>query len=175
MPENFDTFLLRSRTIEEQNFEKNNRPESSWWGCFSYHDGPPIAGGGIGTFHWHTTRGALFSYINDVLPYLTGSSGNDGIVANVTTAITANMQLGNMSDDEGIERLNHILRHYSQIKWIGTFDQLCHSDDAFCAHVRSWYRQNDPDVDEEDGSNLSAPITPDKIDDFCEAIREYGL
>lgn len=175
MPENYEVFEMRAESMSEHVYEHHQHPQPDWWGMYSYGDASAGIGGGVGMIEWFPTRAAMLTYIADVFPYWPGGPYDTGVVASVTTAITANMQLGNLSDAEGLDRLNHTLRRYSQVVWIGTFEQLCSSDNDYCQYVRKWYRKQDPDFDEEDGSDPSAPIPTDKIDDFCEAIREYGL
>lgn len=175
MPENYEVFEMRAESMSEYVYKNHQNPQSNWWGMYSYDDASAGIGGGVGMIEWFPTRADLLAYIADVFPYWPGGPYDTGVVASVTTAITANMQLGNLSDDEAIIRLNHILRRYSQIEWIGTFEQLCSSDNDYCQYVRKWYREHNPDFDEEDGNDPSAPISHDEISDFCKSISEYGL
>ncbi|MFN5059357.1 MAG: hypothetical protein ACK5GU_05480 [Chloroflexota bacterium] len=175
MPHNFDVFIARAHDRFVQNYHENSHPAAEWWGCFAYNDASVIVGGGVGHFSWHANRSDLCAFIAEVLPYITNTSGQHGAVAEVTTAITANMQHGVISDENGIERLNHILEHYSQIDWIGTFAELCNSDDEFCQRVRHWYRRRVDDDAPKASFDRHAPIHPDEIDEFREAISEYGL
>jgi hypothetical protein len=174
MPQNFAVFIARAHQRFVQNVQENNRPDVNWWGCFAVSDASVVLGGGVGHFSWHATRPDLCAFISEVLPYITGTSGQHGAVAEVTTAIVANMQHGVISDIEGIERLNHVLKHYSQISWIGTFGQLCISDDAFCTNVRSWFRRQTDDTPKVE-YDRNTPIQPDELKGFYQAIQEYGL
>lgn len=174
MPQNFDVFIARAHQRFVQNSQENDRPDTHWWGLFFYSDASVVLSGGVGQFSWHANRIDLYAFINEVLPYITGTSGQHGAVAEVTTAIVANMQRGVISDVDGINRLNHVLTHYSQISWIGTFGELCTSDDAFCTNVRSWYRQQ-TDSDNKTKVDRHALIQPDELEGFYLAIQEYGL
>lgn len=174
MPQNFDVFIARAHQRFVQNSQENRRPDAQWWGFFAYSDASVVHGGGVGMFSWHASHSDLCTFISEVLPYITGTSGQHGAVAEVTTAIAANMQRGVISDVDGIDRLNHVLKHYSQITWIGTFDELCTSDDKFCMTVRSWYRKRTAD-DNKTEIDRHAPIQRDELEDFYEAIQEYGL
>ncbi len=174
MPQNFAVFIARAHQRFVQNVQENNRPDVNWWGCFAVSDASVVLGGGVGHFSWHATRPDLCAFISEVLPYITGTSGQHGAVAEVTTAIVANMQHGVISDVDGIDRLNHVLTHYSQITWIGTFGELCISDDEFCTNVRSWYR-NQSDDDKKTDIHHNTPIQLDELEGFYQAIQEYGL
>ena len=174
MPQNFDIFIARAHQRFVQNAQENNRPTAHWWGCFAYSDASVALGGGAGRFSWHASRADLCAFISEVLPYITGTSGQRGAIAEVTAAIVANMQHGTISDAAGIQRLNHSLKHYSQITWIGTFGELCTSDDEFCANVRCWYR-NQSDDDHQAKVDCHAPIQLHELEGFYTAIQEYGL
>ena len=175
MPYNFAVFIERAHHRLVQNAQENTRPDAQWWGCFAVSDASVVLGGGVGMFSWHANHTDMCTFISEVLPYTTGTSGQHGAVAEVTTAIATNMQRGVISDADGIDRLNHGLKHYSQITWIGTFGELCTSDDEFCANVRSWYRNQSDDDDNKTEIDCNAPIQSDELEDFYESIQEYGL
>jgi hypothetical protein len=174
MTENYHAFSTHAMSLREYVYYNHTRPNAEWWGVFSYGDAPGAIGGGVGSIEWFPTRSALLTFIADVFPYDPPGLGDTGIVASVVTAITANMQHGVISNADGINRLNHALTRYSQITWIGTFAELCNSDDAFCQDVRSWYRKQIDD-DQKADIDQHAPIQPAEFDEFCDVIQEYGL
>src|SRR5215475_1904288 len=114
------------------------------WGLFAYGDAPPGIGGRIGSFLWFSSRSRLFEFVGEHLTFFApGRSDIDpGRVAAEVNRIARRMEKRSVGLPAGIRLLNRTLRHFSQIEWIGTFEELLHQNGNFPRRVRSWYRES---------------------------------
>jgi hypothetical protein len=165
--------------------EKINRAKALWqsaqtepdevniWGFYSYGDAPPAIGGGVGSFAWFETRNELLQFIRDVLPYSPpGSSGADW--NNVETdvhQIIAQAVEGKIDDRRAVEALNDALKTFSQIEWLGTFDDLIRSSHPFAERIRLEFWE----LEEEDNKADRQTISDDEIAAFRQFLAEYGI
>jgi hypothetical protein len=110
------------------------------WGLFAYGDAPPAISGGVGGFLWFPSRSRLFDFVGEHLTFIApGRSDIDpGRVAAETKVIARRMATQSVGLPAGIRLLNRTLRHFSQVEWIGTLEELLGENGRFPRKVRSW-------------------------------------
>ena len=142
-------------------------PGDNTWEFFSYGDAP----GGIGSFIWFPDRDEMLDFIATTFPYSPpGRSDFDwGSVASRTAAIVEEMKSGNIDDLVGVERLNEALRTFSQIKWMGTMEELLRGGNSYATEVRAAFRDEN-----EEGSSDDA-IQPGEKEEFGEWLVDWGF
>jgi hypothetical protein len=164
--------------------EKIQRAETLWqnvqsepddvhcWGFYSYGDAPAAIGGGVGSFAWFQTRRELLSFVRDVLPYSPpGSSDTDlGNVEKHVQEIVEHAIEEKIDDKKAIEALNATLRTYSQIEWLGTFEDLICGTDPFAEKIRGEFRES-----EEESATDCKAISDNEIEELRQFLREYGI
>lgn len=145
-------------------------PGSNTWGFFSYSDGPAAAGGGVGIFTWFPDRNAMLDFMATTLPFSPpGRHDCDPAkVARETSAIVEELKNGSVSNAAGIERLNEVLQTFSQIQWMGTFNELLTGQHLYAVEVRAAFCRK------EEGDDSGAPILPDEKEAFCEFLETWG-
>lgn len=173
------------RRIEraEKNWQSATQgaPGDKTWGFYSYGDAPAGIGGGFGVFVWFPDRAAMLDFIADTLPYVQpGQSDKDwGEVAGQTEAIAQELKDGTTDDTAGIERLNRALVTFSQIEWMGTFDQLAASNETFPAAVRASFFDEDSTEELQpetaDARDAVDPIPADRLQEFREFLLDWGI
>ncbi|MFM1800692.1 MAG: hypothetical protein RJA81_44 [Planctomycetota bacterium] len=148
-----------------------NKSYTELWGFFSYGDASPAIGGGGGVFMWFPNRNSMLDFIRDTLPYSPpGLCGLDwDKVASNTKVITDNMKSGVINDIEGIERLNEVLKTFSQIEWLGTVAELLNGNHPYILHVRESFRMQNNE------NNAQRPIQSEEIDAFRTFLKEWGF
>jgi hypothetical protein len=140
-------------------------------GIFCCSDGPAAAAGGVGSFLWLSDREAMLTFIAETLPFSPGGpAGSDCLaVARDTSQITACLRSGQITDQEGLAELNKALRTFSQIKWIGTPEQLKTTDGGYPSEVRNaFFKQR---------GEQPAPRLIDGLceDEFWEFLKTWGV
>ncbi len=66
--------------------------------------------------------------------------------------------------------LNEFMRNMWQIRWWGTFEELCVSSDEFPTEIRGWfYGQKEAET------SPSTPVAEVDRVAFAECLREYGF
>ena len=66
-------------------------------------------------------------------------------------------------------QINSVLKGFSQIEWLGQFEELVSGEREFAREVRQWYREfKEAEVAD------SAPVIGEE-EEFDYALREYGL
>jgi hypothetical protein len=147
-------------------------PERSSWGLFSYTDAPMA--GYTGVFCWFKAQADLLDYVKRHLTFVApGRSDIDpGRVVRDTQNLIDAMGSEPVLDVFEAQRLelNKILRTFSQVEWWGTFGDLLQGNHPYAKQVREWFR----DDDDEDAV-AARPIDDDEIDDFRDAIEQYGF
>jgi hypothetical protein len=164
--------------------ERCERAEASWgevssgappddheWGFFSYGDAPAAIGGGSGMFTWFPDRASMLSFIEETLPYHPPGQAtlDPDEIASETAVVVEKMRIGTLTDHEGIQHLNKVLKTCSQLKWIGTVTDLLSDDHTYALEVRSAFRSDD-----DDEAN-SGPISEDEKDDFFDFLDTWGI
>lgn len=146
-------------------------PADKIWGFFSYGDAPPAIGGGTGVFVWFPDRISMLEFIKETLPY--SPPGQYGLdwdeVAKNTATIIENMKVGSVTDCDGIRSLNEVLKTFSQIEWLGTFDELMNGDHPYITEVREEFRLR------ETGKKSNRPIKPEELDALREFLTDWGI
>ena len=82
-------------------------------------------------------------------------------------ALAAGQTVADVADE-----LNRITGDESQIRWYGTFDSLLSGDSAHARELRSAFRDESDELDDE---GLFAPIATEKIGEFAGFVRGYGF
>jgi hypothetical protein len=127
-------------TIAENNWQDVTQgdPRDNEWGFYSYGDAPAALGGGVGGFVWFPNRNEMFRFVRETLPYSPlGQSGSDlPRVAAAVASIVDRAIAGSLEDDAAIQELNRVLKTFSQITWMGTYEELKSADSEFPRHVR---------------------------------------
>lgn len=146
-------------------------PNNDTWGFFSFGDGPPAAGGGVGGFLWFDDRAGMLDFIRRHLTYFSpGPTKSDPQTVNAAVvSLVREFESGNVGEMGTLSRLNAALKGYSQIKWWGTFGQLLTDRADFPKRVRLQFRS----IDADEGD--SGPVTEAEIREFLEFLTEYGL
>jgi hypothetical protein len=153
--------------------ESERDPEDGkWWGFFCYGDASAPIGGGNGSFVWFPDRDEMLDFIRQVLPYSPpGRSDMDWEkVAKETEAIIDQMRGGDIDDKAATNHLNEALRSFSQIEWIGTFDDLLEGSHSYARLVRTEFRDS-----VEDATKQSDPIDEIELKDFKEFAALWGI
>ena len=154
-----------------QEVSSGSPPDDCEWGFFSYGDAPPAIGGGVGMFTWFPDRNSMLEFIEHTLPYNPpGQSDLDpDEIAENTAAVVEKFRRGAISDRDGIKELNEVLVTCSQLKWIGTVNDLLTGNHPYAVHVREAFREDDG---EEAGDEL---ITEEEKEDFYEFLESWGI
>ena len=122
-------------------------------------------------FIWFPNRNEMLDFIATTLPYSqSGRSDQDwGPVASRTAAIVEEMKLSTTEDLVGVERLNEVLKTFSQIQWTGTFSELLTAEHSYANEVRAAFRHDG----EEKTSGI--PIQPGEEEAFREFLETWGI
>ena len=92
-----------------------------------------------------------------------------GRVLSAVKQIVRQIENGHLSIGDAIPQLNSALRHFSQMKWMGTFEDLIAGDGNFERGLRRC-------VSRAWGTGLTdAVITSEELKAFRTAIIEYGM
>jgi hypothetical protein len=136
----------RKKIEKAETLWQSVRSEPEWtntWGFYSYGDVPGAIGGGFGSFAWFETRYELLSFIRDVLPYSPpGRSDADWEKVEREVHELAQQAIEDKIDLYiAVDRSNDALKTFSQIEWIGAFDDLICGNDPFAEQVRKELRE----------------------------------
>ena len=146
-------------------------PLKSTWGIFSYGDAPAAIGGGVGCFLWFKDRERLLEFVaNQLTFWAPGRADMDpGRVLSAVKQIVREIEDGHLTIADAIPQLNSALRHFSQIRWMGTFEDLIAGAGDFERGLRRWFREHR-------GTDLTdTVITGKELKVFRTAIAEYGI
>jgi hypothetical protein len=135
-------------------------------GVFSFNDGPPAAGGGIGMFYWFKDWQEMYQFLaNYLIPTSPGPANADHeVVYDKTWEIFNELVEGKIQRQQAFGQINAAAKSYSQIEWWGTLEELCEGQGEFEKRVR-----NDC-LHSFEGKMGSA-----EKNKLMEAIAEYGL
>jgi hypothetical protein len=143
------------------------------WGFYSYGDASPAIGGGVGCFLWFSSRNLMLDFIESVLPVSPpGPAASDHNKTAEATRIVSAARDQETLPDEMRERLNHILRGYSQIEWWGTFRTLLSDDELFASKVRQSFKEEA--VQTTDQCEPGHSINDHDIGHFKTFLKSYG-
>jgi hypothetical protein len=135
-------------------------------GLFSYGDGPPAAGGGSGGFLWFGDEQEAMQFVrNHIVFFCPGPSSAN--VSEVQSKVESIIDSGG-HDDVLRESLNVAMRGFSQIRWWGSFSDLCEGAGEFQCEVRGWFRKSD-------GREGDGPIDQSEREAFADSIWDYGI
>lgn len=135
-------------------------------GVFSYSDGPPAAGGGIGMFLWFKDWQEMYQFMaNYFVASGPGPSEDDHEpVYDKAWEIFNELAEGKIQRDQAFDRINATAKNYSQIEWWGTFEELCEGQGQFEKKVR-----------EDCLPGFNGKMGSDEKKKLMEAIAEYGF
>ena len=150
---------------------KSTPDEINSFGFFSYSDAPGAIGGGFGSFVWFENKNETLDFISKTLPFSPPGQRdlNWPKVASETKKIVAKMRANKINDLNGIEQLNEVLKTFSQIEWIGTFDELKNGSHPYAKNIREEYR-SDNGIEEDNDVSISKTYEAS----FREFIETYG-
>jgi hypothetical protein len=144
-------------------------PDALDWGAWMYSDAHPAFGGGIGGFVWFDTRDEMLAFFREHLAYLDPGiqSRNDAYkIAEACQAIIDTVRDESVELRVGMTRLNHVVRGLTVIKWWGRLEDLHTSDAAFPCDVRSRFREENANVNDD-----SSQIKEDEEIEFTHFLR----
>ena len=140
-------------------------------GVFSYGDGPPAAGGGVGMFLWFKDWQEMYQFLADYfVPFASGPSYSEHeIVYNEIWKIFNELAEGKIQRDQAFGLINAAGKNYSQVEWWGTFEELFEGQGEFEKKVRQHCLRDS------DGKSFIGKIASTEKKRFMEAIAEYGF
>ena len=114
----FDEEKMSQECAELVNKKSLNECKPKGVGVFSYSDGPPVAGGGIGTFLWFHDWHELYQFLaNYLIAMAPGPISEDHhLVYEKTWKIFKNLAEGKIRREHAIQQINQMARNYSQIE-----------------------------------------------------------
>lgn len=150
------------------------------WGFYSYGDGPPAAGGGVGGFSWFASRREMLEAVRAHLVYFCPGPDTKDPATVAKEVATAVKGMGSSASgrEAARNRANAALKGFAQIEWWGTFASLLEGDGAFERGIRASFRSEDEEDDEEPGGKGKAadrPITAGELAAFREYLQMYGM
>ena len=128
-------------------------------------DGPPAAGGGMGAMCWFDTVQDLLEFIANYLVALNPcpiSSNNKNVYYSVSE-IANRFFRNELGKEEAIKEFNLAARHFFQIEWWGTREELLFGDSDFACEARSWWRHLTGDKD-------NSPIRDSEMEAFLKYL-----
>jgi hypothetical protein len=100
-----------------------------------------------------------------------GPTGSDiEVVVSRVREVLDRLQVDQLDEDSARLELNAVLKHFSQIDWWGSREDLFSSSAAFPQRVRTWFRENRGDSNPSDHA-----ISDEETQSFLDSIQEYGL
>ena len=145
------------------------KPEMDSFGVFSYNDGPGYAGGGMGAFLWFEDKERALGFVQTELVFQDGAYHEASIVVAVRKIVEEHKN-GLLDSDATIQKINDVLKTFSQVSWWGTHRSLLSDSGDFPCKVRGDFREHYL----EDGEN-KGPILAEELGDFLHYIIEYGF
>lgn len=151
-------------------------PGDNVWGFYSYGDAPAGMGGGVGSFVWFGDKDEMLSFITSTLPFSPpGRASCDwAAVASDVSGIVHALRGGSLSLAEGMCQLNTALKTFSQIEWMGTYEDLKGGDAEYAKVVRRAFFEESAGRSMDD-SSLPPPIAPHQDGQFREYLTGWGL
>jgi hypothetical protein len=135
------------------------------------NDGPAAAGGGMGAMYWFDSIQDLLQFVANYLVALnSGPQSSDHQAVFESVSEIANRVFKNeLSKEEAIKEFNLVARHFFQIRWWCSREELLSGDSDFACETRSWWRHLTGDTD-------NSPIQDSEMDAFFKYLKEdYGV
>lgn len=136
--------------------------------------------GGAGMFHWYPTLAALLEALGRDLAYAFFDDGPDEaatVAGELAAALSGVTDLRDL-DESRTQMLRASLTGVQDLQWVGTFTQLCESDDEWVSEVRIEFRECVDEVgdgDVEPRLDSARPIACAEVPDFIAFLSEYGF
>lgn len=158
-----------------------------WWGFLYYGDASPAIGGGIFGFSWFPDKGRLLDYLANHLTFLhPGPSRLDpGRVRREAQTHVATYLAGSTSESEFMNNLNHSLRGFTQVEWMGSLEELLSGDSGFGLRwrmkARGVFVGEDGRIEEEEKytadeiNQAKEPVKDSDIPTFVQALSEATI
>ena len=145
------------------------------FGFFTYGDAPGGIGGGIGVYLWFANEKEALDYIEQVLPFDPpgpASMSPELVASEVQKIIEKRLNPAGEDEyeiEEFISDLNIALKRFSQIEWMGQFEDLISGEiqTDFVKHVRKTFFDNlgqDP---------YTGPIKDEDIEAFKNSLNDF--
>ena len=139
-------------------------PAVTDFGFCSYDDAPPALGGGFPWFHWFESKSEMLAALNEHSAYLYRPRGELDL-----ETIDAVVKALIVSADGDLETLriglNEKLSGLAQFIWLGSFADLCSSDQSEAKRIRGQFQDDGQD----------RPIAAEEVDEFAEFTATYGV
>jgi hypothetical protein len=167
----FDEEALAQEAMDFIESNELQAPGEKSFALACANDGPPAAGGGMGTLYWFGTVQDLLEFIANYLVALNpGPQSSDHQAVFDSVSKIANRVFRNeIGREEAIKEFNLVARHFFQIEWWGPREELISGDSGFACETRSWWRNLTGDKD-------NSPIQDSEMEAFLKYLEEdYGL
>jgi hypothetical protein len=163
----WDPEALTERANEAMSIASSRDPQQFSWGVFTWADGPPACGGGVGAFLWFADLAELLAFLTDLAPagFMTFDDEPEWLELRRTASSLEANQEGVIAD------LNAELTSLLQIDWVGRLEQLLSGDSLFAIKVRARFR-NDWEDKPEPVNTIA--ISQEEMQEFLEYLSEYG-
>jgi len=143
-------------------------PTESDWGFCAYGDAPEAIGGGMAVFVWFESREEMLASIAEHALFLNLPRHDldlDAIQEGVRSTVEA-MRHSRIDDAAGMSELNKLLRHASQLTWLGKFSSLRRGETEADRDVLRQFRES------EDGA-AAGPVSDEELGGFREFLMSY--
>jgi len=166
-----DELYEEAQQAGETASEREPTPQS--WGFECYGDAAGGIGGGVGGFVWFTTRAELMDFAGRLLPHFNPGpvSMDRALVARHASGVVDRVRARETTMDDGLVELNAVLRHFSQLRWWGQYQELLNGNRAFERKIRAWSR----DMNGGDAESDTSPIGASEVASFRESLQEWGV
>ncbi|MCS6885209.1 MAG: hypothetical protein RMM17_12335 [Acidobacteriota bacterium] len=136
-----------------------HRPKQGDWGFYAYDDSS--AGYRTGAFMWFESKPELLLYLGTYEALFAGET--DPIVVRTAELLVEKFASGSVSKEEFLKDYNLLMSGISQVRWLGSFDQLISGDEEFAVHLRSLVLLGEPD----------RPLTCSEAEALADITLEY--
>lgn len=151
-------------------------PRTNPWGLYVEDDLPAPWNSGTAVFLWFTTPDAVAEEFatGETAEYLRDHLDSDKMAAlHGDVRALAGCAVPGDVRDRRLATVNSHLRDFQQIRWFGTFQELCSFEGGFPEQVRGDFRFR---IAADDSSPLDGrPIESHEIPEFVNVLAEYGI
>jgi hypothetical protein len=168
----WDPEALTERADEAMSIASSRDPQQFTWGVFTWADGPPACGGGVGAFLWFEELAELLAFLTDLAPagFMTFDEEAEWLELRERLRRIASCLEEN--PEGAITDLNAELTSLLQIDWVGRLEQLLSGESPNAIKVRARFR-NDWEDKPEPVNKIA--ISQEELQALLEYLSEYGL
>jgi hypothetical protein len=147
-------------------------------GAYIADDLPGPFNSGTSFFHWYASWAELADDFRSGSEgeYLQNHLSHETITALAVDLRTLleGLEVEGRAAPKVLARVNDHLSGFHEIVWLGTFNEICNSDEQFPRQVRAAWRWRAADSEEEPSKDSSA-LQGEELDQFVEDLPEYGM